>query len=92
MMTDSNSPPSPARGESTSVWVIDQIENGVASVEINGNNVVTIPLEVLPKGVREGDVLRVTISQDPAELARRLAKSAAQIAKGGSGGKGNITL
>ena len=91
-MTDSNSPSSPARGESTSVWVIDQIENGVAAVEINGNNVVTIPIDILPKGVREGDVLRVTISQDHAELARRLAKSAAQIAKGGSGGKGNITL
>jgi DUF3006 family protein len=92
MMTDSNSPPSPARGESTSVWVIDQIENGVAAVEINGDNVLTIPIEVLPKGVREGDVLRVTIAQDPAELARRLAKSAAQVAKGGSGGKGNIAL
>jgi hypothetical protein len=88
-MTDSSSPTS---GGSASVWVIDQIENGVASVEINGRNIVTIPVEVLPKGVREGDVLRVTISQDPAELARRLAKSAAQVAKGGSGGKGNITL
>ncbi len=91
-MTDSNSPPPIANGGFTSIWVIDQIENGVAAVEINGNNVVTMPIEALPKGVHEGDVLRVTISPDPAELARRLAKSAAQVAKGGTGGKGNITL
>ena len=92
-MTDSNSSSSsPAHGGFTSIWVIDQIENGVAAVEINGGNVVTMPVEVLPKGIREGDVLRVTILQDPEELARRLALSAAQVAKGGKGGKGNITL
>jgi len=91
-MTDSNSPSPQTHGGSTSTWVIDQIENGVAAVEINGNHVVTMPIDVLPKGVTEGDVLRVTISQDPAELARRLAKSAAQVAKGGTGGNGNITL
>ena len=66
-MTSSSSAP---HGDSTSVWVIDQIENGVAAVEINGNHVVTMPIDVLPKGVTEGYVLRVTISQDPAELAR----------------------
>jgi hypothetical protein len=94
-MTDSNSSspsPSPSHGGFTSIWVIDQIENGVAAVEINGDNVVTMPVEVLPKGIREGDVLRVAILQDPEELARRLALSAAQVAKGGKGGKGNITL
>ena len=91
-MTDSNSPSPPVHGGSSSIWVVDQIENGVAAVEINGNHVVTMPIDVLPKGVNEGDVLRVTIAHDPAELGRRLAKSAAQVAKGGTGGKGNITL
>jgi hypothetical protein len=76
----------------TSTWVVDQIENGVASVEVDGKTMTTVPLGMLPKGVREGDVLSVTISQDPAERARRLARSAAQISKGGSGGKGNIVL
>ena len=75
-----------------SSWVVDQLENGVASVEIDGKATATVPMSILPKGVREGDVLRVTIHQDPAELARSLAQSAAQIAKGGSGGKGNISL
>ena len=41
--------------------LLDQIENGVAAVEINGNHVVTMPIDVLPKGVTEGDVLRVTL-------------------------------
>lgn len=91
-MTDPKSPSSSSHGESASVWVIDQIENGVAAVEMGGDHVVTIPLAVLPPGVKEGDVLRVTMSLDPAELAQRLAKSAAQVAKGGTGGKGNITL
>jgi hypothetical protein len=84
---------SPAkRDATTSTWVVDQIENGVASVEVDGKTMTTVPLRVLPKGVREGDVLSVTISQDPAERARRLARSAAQISKGGTGGKGNIVL
>jgi DUF3006 family protein len=76
----------------TSTWVVDQIENGIASVEINERTMITIPLAVLPRGVTEGDVLRVTITPDPAEQARRLQKSAAQVAKGKNGGKGNITL
>lgn len=88
-MTSSSSAP---HGDSTSVWVIDQIENGTASVEVNGKTFVTMPVEVLPKGVREGDVLRATIVHDPAEQARRLARSATQVAKGGKGGKGDIKL
>jgi hypothetical protein len=80
------------QGSTTSTWVVDQIENGVASVEIDGKKTITVPIGALPEGVSEGNVLRVTIEQDPAELARRLAQSAAQIARGGGGGRGNISL
>lgn len=76
----------------TSTWVVDQVENGVATVEVTGERTITVPIGILPSGVSDGDVLRVTIIQDPAELARRLAQSSAQIAKGGKGGKGNIAL
>jgi len=82
---------SPQSG-ATSTWVIDQIENGVASIEVDGKTMITIPRAILPRGVKEGDVLQVNFIPDPAEQARRLAQSAAQVAKGGSGGKGNITL
>jgi len=76
----------------TSTWVIDQIENGIASIEVDGDTNISIPRALLPKGAKEGDVLRVDIALDPAEQARLLAQSAAQVAKGGTGGKGNITL
>ena len=76
----------------TTTWVIDQIENGIASIEVDGGTIISIPRAVLPKGAKEGDVLRVNIGLDPAELAKRLAQSAAQVTKGGTGGKGNITL
>ena len=76
----------------TSTWVIDQIENGIASIEVDGSTMISIPRTLLPKGAKEGDVLRVNIALDPAEQAKRLAQSAAQVAKGGTGGKGNITL
>lgn len=77
---------------STSIWVVDQIENGGASIEVDGGSMITLPAAVLPKGTREGDVLRATIVADPAEQARRLAASAAQVARAKNGGKGNITL
>ncbi|MDQ2889257.1 MAG: DUF3006 domain-containing protein [Gemmatimonadota bacterium] len=91
-------------GTTPGVWVVDQIENGAASVEMNGGATATVPIDILPRGTGEGDVLRVTVSTtengeivatieaDPAEKARRLAQSAAQITKGGKGGTGDITL
>ena len=77
---------------STSTWVVDQIENGVASIEVDGKTTITLPLGALPDGIKEGDVLNATITVDAAERVRRLAQSAAQLSKGGSGGQGNISL
>jgi hypothetical protein len=92
-MTGSASSPSGSTPRGfTNTWVIDHIENGVASIEADGDTTITIPRKLLPRGVKEGDVLRVTIVADPAEQARRLAQSAAQVARGGKGGQGNITL
>lgn len=91
-MTGSPSSQSGSSNGATSVWVIDQIESGVASIEVDGNTIISFPRASLPKGVKEGDVLRVTIVADPGELTKRLADSAAQIARGGKGGKGNIAL
>lgn len=73
-------------------WVVDVIEDGSASVEIDGRMVTPIPAWMLPEGVREGDVLAVThtrrneksslvIELDPEAKARALAKSAKQVAR-----------
>ncbi len=85
-------------------WVVEGIENGTGSIELADGSTATVPVGILPRGVSEGDVLRVSVSHgaagsvsisiamDPAEKARRLAQSAAQVAQAGKGGRGNIAL
>jgi hypothetical protein len=41
-------------------WVVDVIEDGSASIEVDGRSITPIPAWLLPEGVREGDVLFVT--------------------------------
>lgn len=41
----------------TGTWTIDRIEEGVAALAGDGR-VLQIPVELLPAGIREGDVLR----------------------------------
>jgi hypothetical protein len=41
-------------------WVIDVIEEGSASIEVDGRTVTPIPEWMLPEGAKEGDVLSVT--------------------------------
>lgn len=46
--------------ESTHVWRIDGIEEGVARVEEDGERMITLPRHLLPVAAREGQVVRVT--------------------------------
>ncbi len=63
-------------------WVVDSIENGIASIEIDdGGGMLEVPKEVLPAGARDGQVLRVTIEIDDAATKEALAASAAQVAE-----------
>jgi hypothetical protein len=41
-------------------WVVDLIEDGSASIEVDGRTITPIPEWMLPEGVKEGDVLSVT--------------------------------
>jgi len=41
-------------------WVVDVIEEGAASIEVDGRTVTPIPQWLLPEGAKEGDVLSVT--------------------------------
>lgn len=45
---------------SSHTWIVDVIEDGSASIEVDGRTVTPIPEWMLPVGVREGDVLAVT--------------------------------
>lgn len=76
-------------------WVVDSIEESVASIEVDGDRMITVPQSLLPAGVKQGHVLSVrrersadgqrsvlTIEIDAAATKRALAASAAQVKKG----------
>jgi hypothetical protein len=86
------------------VWVVDVIEEGSASIEVDGRSVTPIPAWLLPEGVREGDVLSVThdrgegksalvIENDPEAKKKALDASAKQVSrKSKNDPGGDITL
>ncbi|HET9776843.1 MAG TPA: DUF3006 domain-containing protein [Gemmatimonadaceae bacterium] len=77
---------------STHQWIVDVIEDGSASIEVDGRTVTPIPQWMLPEGAKEGDVLRVThdrergksallIETDPQARKKALDKSAKQVSR-----------
>jgi hypothetical protein len=73
-------------------WVVDVIEDGSASIEVDGRSVTPIPAWMLPEGVIEGDVLSVThdrqqgksallIETDPEAKRKALDKSVKQVSR-----------
>ena len=84
-------------------WIVDVIEDGSASIEVDGRTVTPIPQWLLPEGVREGDVLSVThdrkegksallIETDPGAKKKALDKSAKQVARKSNDRGGNVSL
>ncbi len=63
-------------------WVIDLIEEGTASIELPDGRMVSLPVAVLPRGARGGQILRVTIELDPEATKHALDASRAQVEKG----------
>jgi hypothetical protein len=75
-------------------WVVDSIEEFVASIEVDGGKMIQLPQWVLPDGARDGHVLSVchdrptggtrsvlTIEIDEKGTKDALDASAAQVAK-----------
>ena len=73
-------------------WIVDVIEDGSASIEVDGRSVTPTPQWMLPEGVREGDVLSVThdrkegksallIETDPGAKRKALDRSMKQVVK-----------
>jgi hypothetical protein len=73
-------------------WVVDVIEDGSASIAVDGRTVTPIPQWMLPEGVREGDVLSVThergegksalvIENDPEAKRKALDRSERQVSR-----------
>jgi hypothetical protein len=81
------------------MWVVDVIEDGAASIEVDGRSVTPIPAWLLPEGVREGDVLSVThdrgesksalvIETDPEAKKNALDRSAQQVSRKSANDRG----
>jgi hypothetical protein len=49
------------------IWAVDGIEESTARVLEDGGRAITLPLYLLPPGVKEGDVLSVTRSDESGE-------------------------
>jgi hypothetical protein len=75
-------------------WIVDSIEEFVASIEVDGGQMITVPQWVLPAGARQGHMLRVTherpssggrsvltIELDEAATHRAMMESAEQVRK-----------
>ena len=73
-------------------WVVDGVEEHSARVEIDGDEVITLPRWLLPEGAADGDVLtveherkrggsRLTIVTDRASTTEAMRKSAEQVRK-----------
>jgi hypothetical protein len=60
-------------------WVVDSIEEHVASIELDDGTMIMIPQSQLPANVKQGDVLRVTIALDSAATQAAYDRSAAQL-------------
>jgi hypothetical protein len=85
-------------------WIVDVIEDGSASIEVDGRTVTPIPQWLLPEGVKEGDVLSVShdrgegksallIETDPEAKRKALDRSAKQVSrKSKSDAGGDIRL
>lgn len=74
------------------IWVVDVIEDGSASIEVDGRTITSIPEWMLPEGVKEGDVLSVTherregrsalvIENDPEAKTKALDRSEKQVSR-----------
>jgi hypothetical protein len=73
-------------------WIVDVLEDGSASIEVDGRSVTPIPEWMLPEGVKEGDVLSVThdrkegksallIETDPEAKRKALNRSEKQVSR-----------
>lgn len=54
--SDNLGPPGKGDAANPEHWFIDKIENGKASI-MQGEKMVSVPVDMLPKGVKEGDTI-----------------------------------
>jgi DUF3006 family protein len=84
-------------------WVVDVVEDGSASIEVDGRSVTPVPVWLLPEGVKEGDVLAVThdrgvgksalmIETDSESRKKAMDRSARQVSRKSKDRGGDVQL
>ena len=85
-------------------WIVDAIEEGVARLELEDGEAITLPQWLLPEDAAAGDVLRARVTvragratlaleRDAEDTTAALERSAAQLAEQPVGGsRGDIAL
>ncbi len=48
-------------------WIIDRIENNTAVCEIEDGTAIDVNLNALPKEIKEGDVLNISVDKEETE-------------------------
>lgn len=85
--------------KNTQLWIVDQISDEVVTVEVDGERHVTIPRELFPKRVKEGEVYRfqstekngkvsISISRDKEFEIEQLERSKEQVSEKSDWDKG----
>jgi hypothetical protein len=65
-------------------WAVDQLEEGTAAVEQDGDHIYEIPRWLVPASAREGDVLSATVSasaEGEVTITVRIDRAASEAAK-----------
>jgi hypothetical protein len=62
-------------------WAVDSLHEGVARIEEDGEKMMNIPSHLLPPGVTEGQLLRVTRAPDGEQVVLTIAIDRAGTAK-----------
>ncbi|HEY4303672.1 MAG TPA: DUF3006 domain-containing protein [Gemmatimonadaceae bacterium] len=62
-------------------WTIDSIEENAASIELPDGKMIHLPVSLLPKGAKAGQMLRVTLEIDEAATKRARRESSSQVKK-----------
>lgn len=73
-----------AKGAGSHRWAVDQVEEGTAAVEQDGDHVYQIPRWLLPAGARDGDVFSAsaaTNDEGALIITVRLDRGATDTAK-----------
>lgn len=77
-------------------WIVDSIEEGIATCEVDGELVMRVPHWLLPEGVHAGDALVVRHRRERGsaviELALALSRPETRSHDDGPSGTGDIEL